>query len=105
MDGIERMIRHKERESVLRLACEPLDVVRLGFVGLGVRAKRALERMMNIDGTMITALCDFVPENIDAANAIVHKYGGQIPASYSGGYGWRSLCESDDVDVVYICTD
>lgn len=105
MDGIERMIRHKERESVLRLACEPLDVVRLGFVGLGVRAKRALERMMNIEGTMITALCDFVPENIDAANAIVHKYGGRIPASYSGGYGWRSLCESDDVDVVYICTD
>ena len=98
-------IKLKEQESVLRFACEPLDEVRIGYIGLGVRAKRALERMMNIEGARVTALCDFVQENIDVANDIVHRYGGKTPAAFSGGYGWRSLCESEEVDLVYICTD
>lgn len=105
MNIITPTIKLNEQESVLRLACEPLDEVRIGFVGLGVRAKRALERMMNIEGATVTALCDFVQENIDIANDIVHRYGGKTPVSFSGGYGWRSLCESEDVDLVYICTD
>ena len=98
-------IKSKEQESVLRFACEPLDEVRIGYIGLGVRAKRALERMMNIEGARVTALCDFVQENIDVANDIVHRYGGKTPAAFSGGYGWRSLCESEEIDLVYICTD
>lgn len=93
------------KADVLGLACEPLDVVRVGFVGLGVRAKRAVERMMNIDGVRVSALCDFVVENINAANDIVKKYGGSKPLSFSGGYGWRSLCESDEIDIIYVCTD
>lgn len=93
------------KDDVLALACEPLEIVRVGFVGLGVRAKRAVERMMNIEGTEISALCDFVVENIEAANDIVKRYGGNTPLAFSGGYGWRSLCESDAVDVVYVCTD
>ena len=98
-------IKLKEQESVLRFACEPLDEVRIGYIGLGVRAKRALERMMNIEGARVTALCDFVQENIEIANDIVHRYGGKTPLAFSGGYGWRSLCESEEVDLVYICTD
>ena len=61
------------KDDVLALACEPLEIVRVGFVGLGVRAKRAVERMMNIEGAEISALCDFVVENIEAANDIVMK--------------------------------
>ncbi|MBR6806639.1 MAG: hypothetical protein IKM47_09075, partial [Bacteroidaceae bacterium] len=105
MNIITPNIKSKEQESVLRLTCEPLDEVRIGYIGLGVRAKRALERMMNIEGARVTALCDFVQENIEIANDIVHRYGGKTPLAFSGGYGWRSLCESEEVDLVYICTD
>ena len=54
----------KRQQYVLQLQCEPLECVRVGFVGLGVRAKRAVHRMMHIDGCRIVALCDFVEENI-----------------------------------------
>ena len=56
-------------ESVLDLRCAPIECVRIGFVGLGVRAKRAIHRMMHIEGCRITALCDLVQENIDEAKA------------------------------------
>lgn len=105
MGDVESFSISDVRSDVLKLACEPLDEVRVGFIGLGVRAKRAVERMMNIEGATVAALCDFVVENIEAANVIVRKYNGSLPLAFSGGYGWRSLCESNDIDLVYICTD
>ena len=95
----------KEQRSVLQLQCEPLECVRVGFVGLGVRAKRAVHRMMHIDGCRIVALCDFVEENIDDAKAIIAEQGGETPVSYCSRDGWKELCGQSDVDLVYICTD
>ena len=91
--------------SVLDLRCAPIECVRLGFVGLGVRAKRALNRMMHIDGCCITALCDLVKENIEESVGIIAKQKGKTPAIFSGENGWKQLCEAQDVDLVYICTD
>ena len=93
------------RGDVLHLQCEPIDCVRIGFVGLGVRAKRAVHRMMHIDGCRITALCDLVAENIDDANGIIAQLGGKTPISYCNDGGWKELCRQPDVDLVYICTD
>lgn len=94
-----------ERGDALQLRCKPLECVRIGFVGLGVRAKRAVHRMMHIEGCMITALCDLVPENMDEANAIITGYGGTAPARFGGKDGWKRLCEDSCIDLVYICTD
>ena len=57
--------------SVAELRCEPLETVRVGIVGLGVRAKRAVMRMMHIEGCEITAICDLVPENIEETEYII----------------------------------
>ena len=95
----------EDNKSVLQLQCEPIECVRIGFVGLGVRAKRAVHRMMHIEGCCITALCDLVEENIDDAKGIIAGEGGKIPASYCGIEGWKQLCRQPDVDLVYICTD
>ena len=94
-----------EKTDALQLQCPPIECVRIGFVGLGVRAKRAVHRMMHIEGCWITALCDLVPENMDEANAIVTGCGGVTPARFSGEEGWKRLCEAPDIDLVYICTD
>ena len=94
-----------EHRSVLRLQCESLECVRIGFVGLGVRAKRAVHRMMHIEGCRITALCDLVQENIDEAKAIITEDNGGSPATYCDSEGWKALCRQPDVDLVYICTD
>ena len=71
---------NKERKNVLQLQCEPIECVRIGFVGLGVRAKRAVHRMMNIEGCCITALCDLVEENITEAKGIIEEFDGKKPS-------------------------
>ncbi len=92
-------------KSVLGLRCEPMERVRIGFIGVGARGQRAVERMMNIEGAEVVALCDFIEKNLAESSAIVEKYGGARPATFLGEEGWRSLCEREDVDLVYICTD
>ena len=87
------------------MRCEALDTVRIGFIGVGARGQRAVERMMNIEGTKVVALCDFIDKNLEASCAIVAKYGGEVPITLKGEEGWRTLCEREDVDLIYICTD
>ena len=91
--------------SAMNLCCEPIECVRIGFVGLGVRAKRAVHRMMHIDGCRVVALCDLVEENINDAVNIITESGDTLPATYTGMDGWKELCRQADVDLVYICTD
>ena len=68
------------QKNALQLQCEPIECVRIGFVGLGVRAKRAVHRMMHIKGCEIVALCDLVDENINEAVGIITEYGHTTPA-------------------------
>ena len=92
-------------DSAMQLRCEPIGCVNIGFVGLGVRAKRAVHRMMHIDGCKVVALCDLVDENINEAAAIVTESGHTAPATFTGKDGWKHLCELPYIDLVYICTD
>lgn len=91
--------------DVLKLRCEPLEVVRIGFVGLGVRAKRAVERMTHIEHTEIIAMCDLVQSNIHDAQRIISDNNGKTTITYSDTDGWKRICEHPDIDLVYICTD
>lgn len=91
--------------DALKLRCEPLEVVRIGFVGLGVRAKRAVERMMHIEHTEIIAICDLVQSNIHDAQRIISDNHGKTTVTYSDTDGWKRVCEHPDIDLVYICTD
>ena len=91
--------------DALRLQCEPIECVRIGFVGLGVRAKRAVHRMIHIEGCKVVALCDLVQENIDEAKEIISASGKEIPDCFTGEEGWKELCHKPDMDLVYICTD
>lgn len=90
---------------VLQLRCAPMERVRIGFVGVGARGRLAVERMMNIEGAEVVALCDFIEDNIVASCEIVSRYGGARPATTMGEKGWRVLCEMEQVDLVYISTD
>ena len=51
----EEPARPAGQESVLKLACEPLDTVRVGFIGLGSRGKGAIERYVYLPDTHFTA--------------------------------------------------
>ena len=51
--------------DVLQLAATPLPVVRVAFIGLGMRGPDAVERMTYMDGVEIVALCDIEKERVE----------------------------------------
>ena len=104
MDCNNKDINKQAMQNVLQLRCEPMDRVRIGFIGLGVRAKRAVERMMHIEGAEVTAICDLVAANVDEAQQIILSHGG-VADTFCDREGWMRVCEHPNVDVVYICTD
>lgn len=93
------------QSSVLRLSCAPMHEVRIGIIGLGVRAKRAVHRLINIEGARINGFCDVVPSNLEQAQRILTDNGLQPVKEYTGAAGWKSLCQQQDIDLIYICTD
>lgn len=92
------------QKSVLGLRTEPMETVRVGFVGLGMRGPGAVKRFTYLDGVEIKALCDLLPDRVTNAQKILTDRGWPEAAEYSGEDGWKALCERDDIDLVYICT-
>lgn len=90
---------------VLQLACAPLPVVRIGFIGLGNRGMATLKRYLVIDDIEIVALCDVNPAHLNAASELLRADGKHRPVLSDSPEGWRVMCQRDDIDLVYICTD
>ena len=95
------------QQDVIGLTADPIETVRIGVVGLGMRGTGAIERLPHVPGAVITALCDLLPDRVEESKAILEKLGKPAPTGcYSGEKeSWRGLCEQEDVDLVYICTD
>lgn len=91
-------------KDVLELRCEPLDTVRIAFIGLGMRGSEAIRRYTFLEGVRVVALCDVMPENVDKANKILVAKGLPRAESYTGPEDWKQVCERADVDLVYVCT-
>lgn len=94
--------RPADQQSMLGFAAEPIENVRVGFIGLGMRGPDAVYRFTNIPGTTIVALCDLLPERVASAQKILADAGLPAAAEYSGEDGWKALCERDDLDLVYL---
>ena len=85
-------------------AAPKLPTVRVGIVGLGMRGPGAVDRLSYIEGVEIKALCDKYPERVEKAQNILTKKGLPKAKAYSGEEGWKALCESNDLDLVYVTT-
>lgn len=92
--------------DVIQLTTEPLDTVRVGFVGLGMRGPGAVYRFTHIPGVKIVALCDVEADRVESAQQILRDAGLPEAASYSGSTeAYKEMCNRDDIDLVYIVTD
>ncbi len=102
---VETPQRPAGQQSALNLATPKLKVVRVGFVGLGMRGVPAVERWTHIPGVQIVALCDHEKERADACQKYLTNAGMPEAAVYSGDSGYVDLCKRPDIDIVYIATD
>jgi len=95
---------YKQQFNMSGYAAPKLDVVRIGFIGLGNRGPAAVERMSHIEGVEIKALCDIRKERVEFVKDKL-KDRPHRPVSYTDGEeAWKKLCERDDIDLVYITT-
>ena len=92
------------QESMLAFAAEPIPVVRVGFVGIGMRGSAAVQRFTHLQGIEVKGLCDLVQDNIDKCQKMLTDAGMAKADEYIGEEDYKKLCERDDIDLIYIST-
>ena len=103
---VETPARPAGQENVLGLTVPAMDTVRVAFVGIGMRGSSAVERYTYVPGVKITALCDVEADRVEKAQKTLEDRGFPKAAGYSGSTeAYKELCDRDDIDLVYICTD
>ena len=95
----------QQGRSVIGLVAPKMDVVRVGFIGVGQRGYGHVKRMSHIAGTQIVAICDTHTEVLErAANYLVDK-GVAKPALYTGSeHAYQQMLERQDIDIIIIST-
>lgn len=98
-------IRPNGQQNVLKLTVAPITTVRVAFIGVGSRGSAAVRRFTNLEDVEIKALCDLNEENVRKSQKTILDAGLPQALEYVGQESWRQLCESNDIDLIYICTD
>ncbi len=92
--------------DMVGFAADPIDTVRVGFIGLGMRGPGAVQRFAHIPGTEIVALCDLDTTNISKLQDYLVANGRPKADVYAGNDSiWKQMVERDDIDLIYIATD
>ncbi|MBU0640327.1 MAG: Gfo/Idh/MocA family oxidoreductase [Planctomycetes bacterium] len=84
---------------------DPLERVRIGFVGVGGMGTHHLQTMLKIDGVEVRAICDIKEDHAKRGQDIVTKAGQPQPRAYTRGErDFERLCAEEDVDLVFTAT-
>ena len=86
-------------------AAEPIDVVRIGFVGVGLQGGAHVRNFLRIDGVEIVAVCDIDAARAEEVAGWVEADGRRRPALYTRGErDFVRLCEEEELDLVFTAT-
>ena len=84
---------------------QPMDIVRVGFVGIGSRGTHLLSLLLDLKGVEVRAVCDIIPERVAKAEQMVTAAGQPKPTGYSRGEtDFKRLCETEELDLVVNAT-
>jgi len=97
--------REPGQKSALAMKCEPIETVRVAFVGIGGRGGSAVYRWTKLEGVDIVALCDLEQKKVDNINNMLEQNGCHKADGYVGEEAYKELCQRDDIDLVYVATD
>ena len=98
-------VAQRKGKSLVGFRAAPLEKVRVGIIGVGHRGPGAVGRLLNIPGVEIRAVSDLYEDRVAKQVKAVTDKGRPAPVPYFGSpEQWRKLCESKEIDLVYICT-
>ncbi len=84
---------------------KPMAVVRVGFVGVGVKGSEHLANLLSLPGVELRAVCDIREEACTNAQKMAEKAGQRKPTVYSrGDHDFERMCATEELDLVYTAT-
>ncbi len=103
LDAVKKT--HTQKFNMSGYAAPPIPSVRVGVIGLGDRGSGAVQRLTNIEGVEIKALCDLRQVAVDGSQRYLSSIGRDAAKEFAGDdYAWKKLIELPDLDLIYICT-
>ena len=103
--SIKEPSRPDGQTDVLELRCEPIDTVRVAFIGLGNRGVMAIDRFCYLPTAKISVLCDVQPAYVQRSQDILKEHNISPALEFTQKDDWRKICAMPDIDLVYVCTD
>jgi len=95
----------QQGQSVMGLAVPKMDIVRVGFIGVGQRGAGHVKHYCHLEGVEIKAICDTDKEVINNSLNYVTEHGFKKPDVYTGSdHSYRELLARKDIDIVIIAT-
>jgi predicted dehydrogenase len=86
-------------------AADPIEVIRIGFVGVGLQGGAHVRNFLALDGVDVVALCDIDQPRLREVASWVVADGRREPALYgSTPTDFVRMCESEDLDLVFTAT-
>ncbi len=83
----------------------PIEVVRMGFVGVGHQGSSHVRNFLQIPGVEIRAVCDIVPAKAERMAGWIEEAGQPRPVLYTAGHeDFRRMCGEEDLDLVFNAT-
>lgn len=92
---------HEQVFNMNNYAAPAIDLVRIGFIGVGSRGRGHVRRLRSIEGTEIKAICD-VDEA--ALNRMLEDFDEPVDTYTGSEDAWKMLCEREDIDLVVNAT-
>ena len=91
--------------NVMGLKVDPIEQVKVGFIGLGNRGPSHVRHVAALHPkAKITAICDIREERTDHVLNMLKEH-QQQPAVYTGSAdAWKKMLQRDDIDIVIIAT-
>ena len=87
------------------MKADPINPVKIGFVGVGSRGFNHVRNILRLDGIEIKAFCDIVPEKVERAQQFITDAGLPKPTAYTQGErDFVRMCETEDLDLVIHAT-
>ena len=96
----------KQVYNMSGFAAPKMDVIRVGYIGIGGRGSAAVKRMSLLEGVEIKAMCDLHMDRVEAAQKHLTSLGLPEAKAYADGSEdlWKEMCQKEDLDLVYIAT-
>jgi len=86
-------------------ASPPMETVRIGMVGVGLQGTSHVRNFLGVEGCLITAVCDIVPEKAERSATLIEEAGFPRPTLYTNGErDFERLCAEEELDLVFTAT-